>query len=136
MSIHTLKSWIRANDNGLYKRLLLKSMNDCRIILNEVTGLNFRENDDMDASSVVYLKALKNKRQVNLKTDRVRLRCVVSSHPFFTEGRRYATHHDSNLENVTVMDDDGDEWCLMFEDGHWFAPGFDGVRFAAVDVSR
>lgn len=136
MSIHTLKSWIRANDNGLYMRLLLKSMNDCRTILNEVTGLNFRENDDMDASSVVYLKALKNQRQVNLKTDRVRLRCVVSNHPFFTEGRRYATHHDSNLENVTVLDDDGDEWCLMFEDGKWFAPGFDGVRFAAVDVSR
>lgn len=136
MSIHTLKSWIRANDNGLYMRLLLKSMNDCRTILNEVTGLNFRENDDMDASSVVYLKALKNQRQVNLKTDRVRLRCVVSNHPFFTEGRRYATHHDSNLENVTVLDDDGDEWCLMFEDGKWFAPGFDGVRFAAVEVCR
>lgn len=136
MSIHTLKSWIRANDNGLYMRLLLKSMNDCRTILNEVTGLNFRENDDMDASSVVYLKALKNQRQVNLKTDRVRLRCVVSNHPFFTEGRRYATHHDSNLENVTVLDDDGDEWCLMFEDGKWFAPGFDGVRFAAVEVYR
>lgn len=136
MSIHTLKSWIRANDNGLYMRLLLKSMNDCRTILNEVTGLNFRENDDMDASSVVYLKALKNQRQVNLKTDRVRLRCVVSNHPFFTEGRRYATHHDSNLENVTVLDDDGDEWCLMFEDGKWFAPGFDGVRFVAVEVYR
>lgn len=136
MSIHTLKSWIRANDNGLYMRLLLKSMNDCRTILNEVTGLNFRENDDMDASSVVYLKALKNQRQVNLKTDRVRLRCVVSNHPFFTEGRRYATHHDSNLENVTVLDDDGDEWCLMFEDGKWFAPGFDGVRFIAVEVRR
>ena len=136
MALYALKQWIRGNDRELHHRLERKLMDECRVILNEVTGLNYPASSDMDETSVVYLKVLKNQRQVKLKTDRVRLRCVVSRHPFFTEGRRYATHHDSNLENVTVLDDDGDEWCLMFEDGQWFAPGFDGVRFVAVEVCR
>lgn len=136
MALYALKQWIRSHDPALDKRLDRQLMDDCRIILNEVTGLHFSGDADMDESAVVYLKVLKNQRQVNLKTDRVRLRCVVSRHPFFTEGRRYATSHDSRLENVTVLDDDGDEWCLMFEDGHWFAPGFPGVRFVAVEVCR
>lgn len=136
MALYALKDWIRANDRELNNRLDRQLMDDCRIILNEVTGLDFPEKADMDASAAVYLKVLKNQRQAKLKTDRVRLRCVVSRHPFFTEGRRYPTAHDHNLENVTVLDDDGDEWCLMFENGQWFAPGFPGVRFIAVEVVR
>lgn len=136
MALYALKDWIRANDRELHNRLERQLMDDCRIILNEVTGLDFPEKADMDASAAVYLKVLKNQRQAKLKKDRVRLRCVVSHHAFFTEGRRYATSHDSRLEDVTVLDDDGDEWCLLFEDGQWFVPGFDGVRFVAVEVYR
>jgi hypothetical protein len=59
MSMASLRWWIRANMPGLYGELCTMSMEQLRVRLNELTGLDVQRSDVMDESAARWWEALK-----------------------------------------------------------------------------
>jgi hypothetical protein len=57
---HPIKPWIQENMPQLHERLcLLPTEDHCRVVLNEITGFDFKSCDDKREGMDMYLEKLK-----------------------------------------------------------------------------